>query len=299
MRLRIIFSLIFTLIISFLLFFYWFVPFEKIEFTTTGNSNFSIVEESKMQFYPNMRFPESRISYRISDCSLKKENDMEYAFDIIENLTVLKFYPVDNNEEIFVTCEDRRRMENGLFIAGEGGPTNVTLGDFSVILNGEILLIKQSDCSKPNVAMHELFHVLGFNHSTNKENIMYSITKCDQIIGEDMINLINELYSYPSYPDLTFTNVSAIINGKFLDVNMTIINSGLNDAAESKVFIYAGNTSIKEIPLEEIGIGYGRSVFIGHLWVPKININEISLDIVYNPNEINKENNKIKLEIKN
>lgn len=299
MRLKGILSFVFILIVFFLLFFYWFVPFEKIEFTTTGNSNFSVIQFSNMQFYPNMRFPDSRISYRISDCSLKKKNDMEYAFDIVENLTILDFYPAESNEEILITCEEKRRMENGLFIAGEGGPTNITVGYFAVILNGEILLIKQSDCPKPNVALHELFHVLGFDHSTNKENIMYNITKCDQVIGDDMIELINELYSYPSHPDLAFKNVSATMNGKFLDINMTITNLGLNDSEESKVLIYADDNFVKEIALEQIAIGYGRSIFIEHIWVPKINIHEINLDIVYNFNEINKENNKIKLEIKN
>lgn len=301
MTLRVILSLVFVLFVILLLVFY-FIPFNVITFETkSGNYNFSVFQsQSQMQFYPNMRFPDSDISYRISDCPLKKINDMEYAFDIMENLTLLKFNEVNNNEKILITCEEKIEMNNnGLFTAGEGGPTNITkAGNFYIILNGKILLIKESKCPKPNIALHELFHVLGFEHSTNPENIMYNITDCDQTIGDDMIQLINELYSVPSYPDLAFGNVSAVMRGRFIDVNMSIMNIGLNDAGESKIIIYADENPIKEIDLEPVAIGYGAVLTLGNIWVSQLNVNELSIIIESNFNEINKENNKIKLEIK-
>ncbi len=297
MRFRVVLAFIFVLFATCLLIFYWLVPFRTINFTSPENSNFSVIG-GDMQFYPNMRFPDSKISYKISDCPLKKTNDMQYAFDILSNVTVLQFYPVNNNQEISVTCEEKNRIDNGMFIAGEGGPTNITSGNFAVILNGEILLIRSSDCPRPNIALHELFHVLGFKHSTNPENIMYNTTKCDQTIGMDMIQLINDLYSIPSYPDLIFRNVTAVMNGKFLNLNMTILNYGLRDANESNVSIYADKNLIKEITLKPLSVGYGRTVVIENLWVAQKNINEINLVIDSDFNEINKENNKIKLKIK-
>jgi len=260
------------------------------------NSNFSISGNSEMQYYPNMRFADSKISYQISNCPLDKKNEMQSAFGIIENLTSLKFNSVSSNGQISVTCEEKARIENEMFVAGEGGPVNITLsGNFYVITRGEILLLRNSDCPKPNVAIHELLHSLGFKHSENPKNIMYNITDCDQTIGEDTINLINDLYSIPSYPDLAFKNISGIVSGRFLDVNITVLNIGLSDAGASKIIIYADNNPIKEIDLEPIEIGSGIFFSISHIFIPQINFNNLNLEIVSDFNEITKENNKIKI----
>lgn len=283
-----------------LLIFFYFSPFDTTDFVTkTGSSNFSIIEGSNMQFYPNMRFSDSRISYRISDCPLQKEDDMEAAFDIMENITILHFYPVNNDEEISVTCEDRTRISNGMFIAGEGGPINITVaGNFDVIKKGEILLIKESECAKPNIALHELFHVLGFDHSKNPDNIMYNISKCDQTAGTDMIELINKLYAYSSYPDMMINNVSAGMKGKFLSFNLTALNAGLRASEKSSITIYADGNVIKEFDLEPLGIGQGMVISMSNILVPQIRIKELDVVLNYNFNELSKDNNKIKLEIK-
>ncbi len=190
-----LFLLIFLLLSSAWMFF----PYQNgiFEITSGGNSNFSLYDygNDNMQFYKNMRFPDSTISYKIENCPLQKTNDMENSFKIISNLTSLRFYPADQNQEILITCKERTVIEDGLFIAGEGGPTKiVSEKNFNVILNGEILLLRESDCPTPNVEIHELLHVLGFNHSANSKNIMYPISRCGQTIGEDTIELLNNLY---------------------------------------------------------------------------------------------------------
>lgn len=298
---KIILGMVFTIFVVSLLGFYWFIPHGSISFgTKSGNSNFSISSEyEEMQFYENMRFANPNISYRISNCPLQKQNEMEYAFEIISNMSVLDFYVVNNNEEIFVTCDSRNKVEGDLFIAGEGGPTNITqAGEFSVISHGQILLIRESKCKDPNIALHELLHVLGFKHSSNPNNIMYNISKCDQVIGDDIVGLINRLYAYPSYPDLVFENVSAQMKGKFLDVNISVRNNGLKDADVAKIIIYADGKKIKEVELEPLQIGYGRMMVLGNIWIPQIIVNELEFYIDYNGNELEKENNRIKLEIK-
>lgn len=281
-----------------LLFIFYFFPTKEIPFIQKrGNANFSL-EESKMQFYSNMRFPSKNISYRISDCILKKQNDMELAFSIMENTTLLNFYPVSSNEEIFISCDEGvKSSEGGLFIAGEGGPTTIISGNkFNIILDGKILLIKKSDCATPNVALHELLHVLGFLHSNNSNNIMYNVTNCRQVIGEDVLSLINELYSVPTYSDLAFENISVTKRGAFLDVNFTVLNYGLIKSGNFSVDIYSENSLIKNIPYDSIDIGSGRTISIKNIFTLD-EIKKIIFEINSNFYEINKENNKIELEI--
>jgi hypothetical protein len=290
---------IIALLIIILLMSFYFMPFSHLNFSATGNSNFSLSGNSEMQYYPNLRFAETNIPYRISDCPLSKKNEMESAFNIMENLTPLKFYSVEANEKILVTCQDKNQVENGLFIAGEGGPTSIIVtGQFYVVDFGEVLLIKESDCPHPNIAIHELLHVLGFKHSDNPENIMYNITNCDQTIGDDTIKLINYLYSIPSYPDLVFENASAIMNGRFLNLDTTIENSGLEDAGASKMGIYVDDNLVKEIDFGSIGVGQGLTLNLKNVLVSQLDIHKLTLVIETDFSEISKENNKIELEIK-
>jgi len=277
---------------------YWFIPFGTIEFGTKSN-DFNLINQSgDMQFYQNMRYSDSKISYRIFDCPLQKKNDMEEAFRMISDLSILDFYPINSNEEISVTCDSKNKLEGGLFIAGEGGPENITKGDkFNVILKGKILLIRDSNCENPNIALHELLHALGFNHSENSNNIMYPISKCKQTIGEEIFILLNELYSIPSQSDLTLENVSASMRGKYLDVNMSIKNNGLRDSEESKISIYADESFVKEIKLDALEIGYGRIISLNNLWIGQINVNKLDFVIDYNLPELEKNNNRISLEV--
>lgn len=303
MKVKAFFYILITLIIIIFLVVYWFIPFNVIEFNAgPTNSNFTLsnLENQSLQYYQNMRFPNENISYRIYECSLQKQADMKRAFEMMQELTMLNFYPVEYGQEISVTCNEANQFEDekGLFVAGEGGPTNVTLaGNFNVIYAGKILLIRNSDCEKPNVALHELLHVLGFSHSQNPDNIMYEITDCRQTIGEDMINLINEIYSVPSEPDLLFEDASAVMHGKYLEANFSVRNNGIKYSGESKIKILADGEEIKESELPPIEVGYGIKIS-QTIWVAQINVKKIEFVIENNFEELDKANNKVSLEIK-
>jgi hypothetical protein len=319
MGLKIFLSFIFILFVVVLLVFYWFIPFGTIEFNVASdNYNFSLntSDMENMQFYKNMRYPDSKISYKIYDCPLQKKNDMLEAFEIVSNNTILKFYPFDigneefsgeenfseqeiSTEEISVTCDSEVKIEEGMFIAGEGGPTEVIGGEiFNIILHGKILLIKESTCERPNIAIHELLHVLGFNHSDNPNNIMYPFSKCRQTIGEDIPILLNQLYSVPGYSDLAFENVSAVMHGRYLDANVTVRNDGLRDSEKTKLEIYADENFVKEIDLDIIKMGYKKMIKLSNVWIKKTNFQELKFFINSSFNELEKKNNKIVLEIK-
>ncbi len=301
MTLKIILSVIFFILVIFLLSFYFIDPFASVNFGfKERNYNFSLNESSNgMQFYPKMRFPTLTISYKIEDCPLGKKEDMERAFDIISNKTVLEFNSVESDEEIIVTCDSRNKLEGNLFIAGEGGPTNITkTSNFNVIKKGQVLLIRESQCVNPNVGIHELFHVLGFDHSPNPDNIMYGISKCNQEIGQDIIDTIDNLYSTPSYVDLSIENVSAVMHGKYLDTNLTIVNNGLKNSGNSIVKIYADEKLIKEFEVKELEIGYGTKITLTNILVLQISTDELKFVVSYDGPELSKEDNEIKLNIK-
>ncbi len=291
-----------------LLAFYWIVPLQNIDFgawSSGGNSNFSLNNSANtsMQFYQNMRYSYTNISYRIINCSIKRTDDMKTAFSTIQNLTPIKFYPVPNNEQISVACDYATQIaqgEPGYFVAGEGGPTNITVsGDFNVIEHGSVLLLRDSACARPNIAIHELLHALGFNHSVNPNNIMYPVSSCQQTIGQDTVDTLNHLYSYPNLPDLAFENVSATMNGPYLNMNFTVRNEGLVPAPSSAVNVYADGKQVYTMPLNTLEIGEGRQIFVTNVFLLQKNINQLNFVINANFEELDKTNNEVTLNYNN
>ena len=302
MGLQHILGIIFAIIVLGLLGVYYFAPFDRLEFTSNPpNYNFSLdsqVSLDNIQFYSNMRFPSKYISYKLSNCPLQKQNDIEYAIEIIENLTILDFYPVVSDEDLSVSCNETMRYEGNMFVAGEGGPGQIIQsGKYYVIVKAKVLLIRESNCERPNIAIHEIFHALGFSHSNNENNIMYNYTHCKQIIGDEIPQLINELYAIPSSPNLIIENASAIINGRYLDINISVRNVGLGDSRKAHIYVKGGESVIREIDLKELGVGNGVMVGVGNLWVNK-GIESLELFIDYPNEELNKTDNNLYLELK-
>lgn len=270
--------------------------FEEFQAETSYN-----LPNQSSQFHPNMRFPDKKISYSISEnCTITKESQARRATTFLEGKTSLEFYQVPKNGEIKFTCSDISPPagERNHFVAGEGGPTLILNATrFSVILRGEIALYREETCQSPQVATHELLHALGFNHSGNSESLMYPITKCNQKIDEEIIEEIKRIYSFPSATDLTILEVEANKSGRYLNFNAKFANHGLIKVQSSKLLIQIQEEKIKEFEVGEIDIGAKKTLTVSNLKIPK-NSEKVKFTLQTDQQEITKENNKITLNLK-
>jgi hypothetical protein len=248
-----------------------------------------------IMFYENMRFPNKIITYSIdSGCGENKKNDSILAFKELEKQTILIFEEVQTKGEIQVICSNIEKPKNQeYFISGEGGPlTIINATERYVIINGTIFLYEKSECEKPVVAIHEILHVLGFKHSTNKKSIMYNYSDCNQVIDDEIIQRINQIYKIPSLPDLLFKNVSAEKQGFYLNFKIEILNEGLSNSENINLSIYVNDKKLTYYEIEILGIGSGKTIRVKNLKIP-ISTKNITF-IIDSENvlpEINNENN--------
>ncbi len=250
------------------------------------------------QFYPNMRYKSRDITFSVSStCDAAKKKDIERAISTISEKTILNFQQVQEGE-ISILCSDinPRPEEEGHFVAGEGGPSEIiNTSKYSVILSGKVSLYRRSkECAKPNVATHEILHSLGFDHNSNENSIMYPITNCGQDIDDYIIEEINKLYLEDSLADLAIEKLNASKNGRYINFEITVGNFGLEDSANSTLRVYANEKEIKVVPLEKIDIGTKKILTVENLRGP-LSFDSLTFTIDYNEEELNKENNNVEM----
>src|SRR3989344_2777851 len=77
-------------------------PSDPVEYESFS-ANYQFNVSGNKQFYSNMRYKESRISYSIEPiCNEKKREDVLSTLSILTSRTVLNFYESANNPEIRV-----------------------------------------------------------------------------------------------------------------------------------------------------------------------------------------------------
>jgi hypothetical protein len=250
-------------------------------------------------FSENLRFNHNNISYFVdmNSCSAKEASAMIEAFEIFqEKMVIISFLQVlSEDADIKVSCPQKRvELGDSLFAAGEGGPSeiiNTTL--FKTIREGKIYLYESPRCDYPVVELHELGHVFGFDHSENNKNIMYNTSNCDQRISDDMVQLMQDLYSIPALPELRISELDAVKKGKYLDFNVTVLNEGLAGIDNASLTLSSDGEIIEKIYLGEVGIGYGRTIRATNIRLNSRETSEVDfiVDIENSIKEYDKKNN--------
>lgn len=254
------------------------------------------------QFYPNMKFNHNSISYKIdSACSQEKRNRMISAFnELSSKVGLISFYSVFENPDIEVSCSEyTKQIPGDYFIAGEGGAKEIIqTGRYNIITNGIILLHGNPHgfykCDWANIELHELIHVFGFDHSADKNSLMYPyLNSCDQKLDASIINTLKDLYSEENLPDLYFKDINVVKKGKYLDFNLTVKNSGAIDAKDVSFAVLDDGQLVKTFGLNDLIFGGGMRVEIQNLKLIHKNPKEIQFVIDKDDliKELDEENN--------
>ena len=264
------------------------------------------------QFYPNMKFNHNEITYLVNGrCNEQKKERMNLAFDEISyNLPLISFKETFENPDIKITCgnsaEPGKAIDGKHFIAGEGGAKEIIKTErYSIITNGEILLYENPDiesikCDYPNVEIHEVMHVFGFDHINDKRSIMYPlIESCEQKLDSSIIKTLNKIYSQPNLPDLYFEHLKIVKKGRYLDFNLTMKNSGSIDSEDFTLTILDDNTIISERDFTGFKYGEGINFYATNLKLKHLNPKEIKFVIDKNNQikEIDENNNEAKVDL--
>lgn len=297
----VLFAAVFTLVFGIYAFLSLSVPGEKVEYKTTSPSSsndLSAALYSSAQFYPNMRFQNKEISYTIgSACDEKKKKNVQEAFSILSQETMLSFSESPNGEiDILCSQVSPESGEEGHFVAGEGGPSEIiNATKYYIILKGKVSLYRDEKCKTPNIALHEILHALGFDHNTNENSIMYPVTSCNQEFDSYIAQEINRLYAISSDPDLVVERVNANRTGRYMYFKAIVANYGLKDAGEAKLVVFVDGENIKEFDLGLIQIGTKKSIEVTNLRMPAESENITFSAFTNQSKELSYENNNLKL----
>lgn len=244
----------------------------NLEYNTYVANATSHLPAQSYQFYPNMRYIDKAITYTIApECSSKKREAITAAFGILEEQTLLRFSPAQKGEIAFSCTNLPPEPESsGHFVAGEGGPTQIiNTTKYAAIFAGKVSLYRSEKCERPIVALHEILHALGFDHTSDKKSIMFPITDCEQELDAFIINQINTLYATDAAPDLAIERVNAQATGRYLNFEISIANYGLLDAKNAVLTLTADGELVKNFPLEELGFGQRKTLTVSNVRIPR------------------------------
>lgn len=216
------------------------------------------VPSTTVQFYPNLRFVSARIVYALAPaCDETQRARVHRALSLLGRDTGLLFVE-GTSEDLTITCAltpEPRDTTTTHFVAGEGGPTSIlNVSSFYLIQHANVSLYRPERCDTPTVALHELLHAFGFDHTNQSTSIMYPITGCDQTIDTSILQELRRLYAIPSLPDIALITVQANITSSRFSFIAEVANFGLAPITNATLVV-EGDSFTRRFGLEELEIG--------------------------------------------
>ena len=260
----------------------------------SGGEVFGISDGS--QFYPNMRYKNKEIKYWVEPiCSDEKKLEIRGALTTLSERTVLTFKNVNKvSAELSIFCSEiaPESGDDSHFIAGEGGPSRIlNTSLYTVILSGKVSLFRDDKCEKPQVAIHEILHALGFDHKKDPNSVLYPVTNCNQEIDQSIIDDLNRLYNVESLPDLAIKSAKANLSGRYMNFNVAVENQGLQDSSDATLEVYDSDGFVKSFSLGSLEVGAIKTISVQNLRVSP-DVSKIYF-LVMSGKEITMENNKV------
>lgn len=312
-----IFALAFVVLASVFLFYYIKQEKAAVPFINEINSNLTSsitsttpprVFASNPLLFANIRWAKMPLSVYIvaENCTSQQAQEVTDAEGIWYQKTngLISFTGASSssNADVVVDClTDASSIREGRTIVrkvGEGGPSSVyDTGMFNLTTKGKIYLFSSAaGCTQPIIAIHEMGHVLGLDHSENPSSVMYPYEDCDQKITPDIISTLQALYSYPAKSDLYFSQASASQKDFYLSINMTIKNEGLVPSAPAFVSVQVNGKEVKSIPLDSIKPAQGYEYSLTNLFVSnQVSELKLAIDTQNATDELLKTNNIVTL----
>ena len=107
-----------------------------------------------------------------------------------------------------------------------------------------------TNCVDLNRAIHELGHIIGFDHTTDPSDIMYPYESCARQITKKEIMTIESIYSMEPRPQLYLSGVSVLVDRGYANINFSVKNIGIIHTPKTEIFVYSDGKVAYKIELD-------------------------------------------------
>lgn len=179
---------------------------ENVDISNNSQNANSILQSDSFPNAQGLHWTHMPVTYSFADnfsCGRSEPNYIIKAFREIQNETnkIVRFEQVESNGDIAINCKKDFNMNKtaGTYQVGDALISNL---EGNRIINGELNFyivsntINAGSCSYADIEVHEILHTFGFDHTSEKNNIMNPVVSyCPTHLNEDILNKLLSTYN--------------------------------------------------------------------------------------------------------